>query len=106
MSFPAGWIALAAVAALLLGLWLMSAGRAMRLRRGLAGGRRRRGRGLTHPIGKYLGQAVHQIACKDPDYIRWLAEQPESSKGFVKRAVQAARAYITSPRSRPIGAAA
>jgi hypothetical protein len=29
MSFPAGWIAVAAVLALLLGLWLMLAGRGM-----------------------------------------------------------------------------
>ena len=39
MSLPAGWIALAAALALLLGLWLMRAGRGMRLRRGLGGGR-------------------------------------------------------------------
>jgi CRISPR-associated exonuclease Cas4 len=36
---PAGWIALAAVLALLLGLWLMLAGRGIRLRRGLGGGK-------------------------------------------------------------------
>ena len=35
MSVPAGWIALAAVLALLLGLWLKLAGRGMRQRRGL-----------------------------------------------------------------------
>jgi CRISPR-associated exonuclease Cas4 len=39
MSFPAGWIAVAAVLALLLGLWLMLAGRGMRQRRGLGGGK-------------------------------------------------------------------
>jgi uncharacterized membrane protein len=39
MSLPAGWIALAAVLALLLGLWLMLAGRRMRRRRGLGGGK-------------------------------------------------------------------
>ena len=39
MSLPAGWIAVAAVLALLLGLWLMLAGRGMRLRRGLGGGK-------------------------------------------------------------------
>jgi CRISPR-associated exonuclease Cas4 len=39
MSFPAGWIAVAAVLALLLGLWLMLAGRGMRQRRGLSGGK-------------------------------------------------------------------
>ena len=39
MSLPAGWIALAAVLALLLGLWLMLAGRGMRQRRGLGGGK-------------------------------------------------------------------
>ena len=39
MSLPAGWIALAAVLALLLGLWLVLAGRGMRLRRGLGGGK-------------------------------------------------------------------
>jgi CRISPR-associated exonuclease Cas4 len=36
---PAGWVALAAVLALLLGLWLMLAGRGMRQRRGLRGGK-------------------------------------------------------------------
>jgi CRISPR-associated exonuclease Cas4 len=39
MSLPAGWIAVAAVLALLLGLWLVLAGRGMRRRRGLGGGR-------------------------------------------------------------------
>jgi CRISPR-associated exonuclease Cas4 len=39
MSLPASWITLAAVLALLLGLWLMIAGRGMRLRRGLGGGK-------------------------------------------------------------------
>jgi CRISPR-associated exonuclease Cas4 len=39
MSFPAGWIAVAAVLALLLGLSLMLAGRGMRQRRGLGGGK-------------------------------------------------------------------
>jgi CRISPR-associated exonuclease Cas4 len=38
MSLPAAWIALAAILALLLGVWLMRAGRGMRLRRGLGGG--------------------------------------------------------------------
>jgi CRISPR-associated exonuclease Cas4 len=36
---PVGWIAMAAVLALLMGLWLMQAGRGMRLRRGLGGGK-------------------------------------------------------------------
>ena len=39
MSLPAGWIAVAAVLALLLGLWLMLTGRGMRRRRGLGGGK-------------------------------------------------------------------
>jgi CRISPR-associated exonuclease Cas4 len=39
MSLPAGWIALAAFLALLLGVWLMLAGRGMRQRRGLGGGK-------------------------------------------------------------------
>jgi CRISPR-associated exonuclease Cas4 len=39
MSLPAGWIAVAEVMALLLGLWLMLAGRGMRQRRGLGGGK-------------------------------------------------------------------
>jgi CRISPR-associated exonuclease Cas4 len=39
MNLPAGSIAAAVVLALLLGLWLVLAGRAMRLRRGLGGGR-------------------------------------------------------------------
>jgi CRISPR-associated exonuclease Cas4 len=39
MSLSAGWIAVAAVLALLLGLWLMLAGRGMRQRRGLGGGK-------------------------------------------------------------------
>ena len=39
MSLPAAWIAVAAVLALLLGLWLMLAGRGMRQRRGLGGGK-------------------------------------------------------------------
>src|SRR5271166_319858 len=39
MSLPAGWIAVAAVLALLLGLWLILAGRGMRQRRGLGGGK-------------------------------------------------------------------
>jgi CRISPR-associated exonuclease Cas4 len=39
MSLPAGWIAVAAFLALLLGLWLMLAGRGMRRRRGLGGGK-------------------------------------------------------------------
>lgn len=38
MSLPAGWIALAAFLALLVGLWLMVAGRGMRQRRGLGNG--------------------------------------------------------------------
>jgi CRISPR-associated exonuclease Cas4 len=39
MSLPAGWIAVAAVLALLLGLWLMLTGRGMRQRSGLGGGK-------------------------------------------------------------------
>lgn len=39
MSLPAGWIALAACLGLLLGLWLMRAGRGLRLRRGLGAGK-------------------------------------------------------------------
>lgn len=39
MSLSAGWIVLAAVLALLLGLWLMRSGWGMRQRRGLGGGR-------------------------------------------------------------------
>jgi CRISPR-associated exonuclease Cas4 len=39
MSIPAVWIALAAAVGLLLGLWLMLAGGAMRARRGLGGGK-------------------------------------------------------------------
>ena len=39
MSLPTGWITAAAVLALLLGLWLVLAGRGMRQRRGLGGGR-------------------------------------------------------------------
>jgi CRISPR-associated exonuclease Cas4 len=39
MRLPAGWVAMAAVLALLLGLWLMWAGRAMRRQRGLGGGK-------------------------------------------------------------------
>jgi CRISPR-associated exonuclease Cas4 len=39
MSLPAGWIALAAFLALLLGLWLMLVGRGMRRRRGLGVGK-------------------------------------------------------------------
>jgi CRISPR-associated exonuclease Cas4 len=39
MSVPVGWIALAAVVALLLGLWLMLVARGMRLHRGLGSGR-------------------------------------------------------------------
>jgi hypothetical protein len=39
MSLPAGWIALAAFLALLAGLLLVPAGRGMRRRRGLAGGK-------------------------------------------------------------------
>src|SRR4051812_44671599 len=39
MSLPAGWIAVAAVLALLLGLWLMLGGRGIRRRRGLGGGK-------------------------------------------------------------------
>ena len=39
MSFPAGWIAVAAFLALLLGLWLLLVGRGMRRRRGLGGGK-------------------------------------------------------------------
>ena len=38
MSLPAGWMAVAALLGLLLGLWLMLAGRSIRQRRGLAGG--------------------------------------------------------------------
>ncbi len=38
MSVPAGWIAVAALLPLLLGLWLMFLGRGMRRRRGLGGG--------------------------------------------------------------------
>jgi hypothetical protein len=37
MSLPAAWIAPGAFLALLLGLWLMLAGRGMRQRRGLSG---------------------------------------------------------------------
>jgi CRISPR-associated exonuclease Cas4 len=40
MSVPARWIVAGAVLALLLGLWLMLAGRGMRLRRGLGGGKK------------------------------------------------------------------
>ena len=39
MSLPAGWVALAAVLALLLGLWLAQAGRGIRRRRGLGIGK-------------------------------------------------------------------
>ena len=39
MNLPAGWVALAAVLALLLGLWLVLAGRGIRRRRGLGGGK-------------------------------------------------------------------
>ena len=39
MSLLTGWIAVAAVLALLLGLWLMLAGRGMRQHRGLGGGK-------------------------------------------------------------------
>jgi CRISPR-associated exonuclease Cas4 len=39
MSLPAGWIAVAAVLAVLLGLLLMLAGQSMRQRRGLGGGK-------------------------------------------------------------------
>jgi CRISPR-associated exonuclease Cas4 len=39
MSLPGAWIAVAAVLALLLGLWLMLAGRGMRQRRGLGAGK-------------------------------------------------------------------
>ena len=39
MSLPAAWIAVAAVLALLLGLWLVLAGGGMRRRRGLGGGK-------------------------------------------------------------------
>ena len=39
MSLPTGWIALAAVLGLLLGLWLVGAGRGLRRRRGLGGGK-------------------------------------------------------------------
>jgi CRISPR-associated exonuclease Cas4 len=39
MRLPAGWIALAAVLALLLGLVLVLAGRSIRRRRGLGGGK-------------------------------------------------------------------
>ena len=39
MNLSVGWIVLTAVLALLLGLWLMRAGRVMRLRRGLGSGR-------------------------------------------------------------------
>jgi hypothetical protein len=39
MSLPGGWIALAAILGLLLGLWLMRAGHGMRLRRGLGAGK-------------------------------------------------------------------
>jgi hypothetical protein len=38
VSLPAGWIAVAAVLGLLLGLWLILAGRGMRRQRGLGGG--------------------------------------------------------------------
>jgi CRISPR-associated exonuclease Cas4 len=38
MSLPAGWIAVTAAVALLLGLWLMLVGRGMRQRRGLGSG--------------------------------------------------------------------
>ena len=36
---PGGWIVVAAALALLLGLWLMPAGRTMRQRQGLDGGK-------------------------------------------------------------------
>jgi CRISPR-associated exonuclease Cas4 len=39
MTVPAGWIALAAILALLLGLMLVLAGRGIRQRRGLGGGK-------------------------------------------------------------------
>jgi CRISPR-associated exonuclease Cas4 len=39
LSAPASWIALGAFLALLLGLWLVLAGRGIRLRRGLGGGK-------------------------------------------------------------------
>jgi CRISPR-associated exonuclease Cas4 len=39
MSLPAGWIAPAAILALLAGLWLVLAGRGIRQHRGLGGGR-------------------------------------------------------------------
>ena len=39
MSLPAGWIAVAAVLALLLGLWLMLVGQGIRQRRGLGSGK-------------------------------------------------------------------
>jgi CRISPR-associated exonuclease Cas4 len=39
MSLPAAWIALGAVLSLLLGLWLVLAGRGIRQRRGLGGGK-------------------------------------------------------------------
>jgi hypothetical protein len=39
MSLPAGWIAVAAVLTLLFDLWLIRAGRGVRLRRGLGGGK-------------------------------------------------------------------
>lgn len=39
MGLPAGWVALATVLALMLGLWLLRAGRGLRLRRGLGGGK-------------------------------------------------------------------
>jgi CRISPR/Cas system-associated exonuclease Cas4 (RecB family) len=54
MSLPAGWIAVAAVLALLLGLWLMLVGRGMRHRHGLGGGETVSLDGITptsHPLG-------------------------------------------------------
>ena len=39
MSLPVGWVALVAILALLLGLWLVLAGRGIRRRRGLGGGK-------------------------------------------------------------------
>jgi CRISPR-associated exonuclease Cas4 len=39
MTLAAGWMAVAAILVLLLGLWLMLAGRGMRRRRGLSGGK-------------------------------------------------------------------
>ena len=54
---------------------------------------------MTHVIrvGKHFGRTIHQIARKDPDWVVWLAGLQESKRGFTRRDVAAARAYIASP---------